>query len=292
VLLVLLSVYSIVASYLLARRRAISKRTSALDGVWEGITGTPNPSPEAIMAIAEIAKVRQAEIPWYERSLSTIGILAFLSMIVATGFQTINSAKAEAESASLRREAKILESQRNSWKKLVKELSGVVVLKQASFGKIDKSEEEVLRQRLDQIDEIEKPGKDEDTERLKIYLALKQYDDAAALIHRSTWLSEGVSSENLLFLAEMSFVDGAKGEATSLLNHLDSQLSKQPLEWQLRYFVIRAAIDSDLASYSRQIAAIKGLSLEDAQDWLQRRVSELRQQASRRSLAGKAASDR
>src|SRR3954453_4341844 len=105
-LVTLLLVYGLVLSYLIVRKERLRNKESELDRVWKGITSTPNPSLEDIKVIAELAKVRQSEIPWYERSVSTIGIVAFFSMIIATSIQTISATKVEIESSNLRQEIK------------------------------------------------------------------------------------------------------------------------------------------------------------------------------------------
>jgi hypothetical protein len=206
-------------------------------------------------------------------------------MIIATAVQTINSAKAEIDSSNLRREIKELESQRNSWKKLVKELSEVIILKQTSHGKLEKSEEEVLKQRLSQIEDVEKPDKSDDIEKLKILLSLKQYDKASALIDQSALLSDDISMESILFLSEMCFVDSSKGRAKSLLKKFETQLSKQPIEWQLRYFVINAALNQDIKLFAKEVAGLKRIPLHEAEEWLASKVDELKESARRRSLA-------
>ena len=281
----LLLMYSLGISFYLIRKQRATNRRSELDNIWYHITSKPDPSMEDIKVIAEIAKVRQSEVPWYERSLSTLGIIAFFSMLIGTSVQTINSAKAEIESSSLRQEIKVLESQRSVWNKLIKGLSEVIVLKQSSTGKLEKSEEEVLQQRLGYIEESETSGNKNDLEKLKIYLALKQYAEASALIDNSTLVADEASPETLLFLAEVSFVDGAKGRAKSLLKKFETELSKQPVEWQLRFFVISAALSSDPKAYSKEVAALKHIELNEAEEWLKDKVDELKEQARKRGLS-------
>lgn len=213
--------------------------------------------------------------------LPTIGIVAFFSMLIATSVQTVGSAKTEVESSNLRREIKELESQRNSWKKMVKELSEVIIYKQESAAKLEKSEENVLQQRLNQIEEAEKISEEENSEKLKIYLALQQYDKAAALIEKFPVL-ESASPENLLFLAEMCYVDGAKGRAKSLLKKFESGLSKQPVEWQVRYFVVNVALGTDPKTYQGEVAALKRVPPVEAELLLKDKANELQRQADKR----------
>jgi len=64
-------------------------RQSELDRIWKDVTAKTDLTVEELKAIVEVAKARQTEIPWYERSLSTIGILAFFSMMLATSFRLL-----------------------------------------------------------------------------------------------------------------------------------------------------------------------------------------------------------
>jgi hypothetical protein len=284
-LIVLFVVCSLgLACCLVWKQKGLSKPRE-LDQIWHKITSNPNPSSEDIKVIAEVAKVRQTEIPWYERSLSTIGIVTFFSMLIATGYQAINSAMAENETYNLRQEIKGFESQRDSWNKLVKELSEVIVLKQSTNNKLEKSETSVLRQRLDELDKVDRPTTEDQSEKLKIYMALKQFGDASALIEKSTLLTDEASPENLLFLAEVSFIDGEKSRARDLLKKFESGLSKQPVEWQLRFFVLSTALSSDTSVYHKEVAAVRHVSVNEADEWLQGKVDELKEQARKRNVS-------
>lgn len=149
----LLLIYSMILTVLLVILYRMRHRQSELDRIWKDVTAKTDPTLEELKAIAEVAKARQTEIPWYERSLSTIGILAFFSMMLATSFQTISSAKTAIESSNIRQEINVLESQRAGWKRLLKSLSEVVVLKQMNSGRIEESEKNVLRQRLSDLEQ-------------------------------------------------------------------------------------------------------------------------------------------
>jgi hypothetical protein len=166
-LLILLAAYSLALStYLLRLKWFQGKTDDELQIIWKRITAKVDPSVDEIKAIAEIAKARQSEIPWHERSVSTIGIVAFFSMLVATSFQTINSAKTAVESSNLKQEILTLEAQRDSWNRLVRDLSEVIVLK-AATGKLEQSEEAILKQRLSDLDKTDKPDKDTQAEAIE-----------------------------------------------------------------------------------------------------------------------------
>ena len=281
-LITLLLAYSLGISYYLVVKHRSQKANNDLDRIWKKAASTPNPSATELRSIAQLAKARQTEIPWYERSLSTIGIVAFFSMLIATSFQTINSAKTEIESTNLKQEIKGLEAQRASWKDLMKKLSEVVLLKQAGGMALENSEADVLRQRLGEINRGDQLSKEDDIEKLRILLALKEYDSASALIERSTFLNDEASPEILLLLSEASFLDGAYGRAKSLLTRIEPELSKQRVDWQLRFFVLNAALASDYDPYVNQVAALKRVSLSEANEWLKGKVAELKEQAARR----------
>lgn len=284
-LVTLLVTYSLAISLYLIRKQRQQQNHSALDRVWQSITANPSPSAEDIKAMAEIAKARQTEIPWYERSLSTIGIVAFFSMLIATSFQTINSAKTEIESSNLKQEIRVLESQRVSWKELIKKLSEVILLKQTNEPTLDKSEATILQQRLDEITQIDKGSKEDDVEKLRIFIALKQYDNASALIQKSAFLNDEASPDILLLLAEGCYLEGAKARARSLLQKAEPGLSKQGVDWQLRFLVLNAVLKSDRQPYVNQVAALKRVSISEADDWLRIKVDQWKDEVKRRSNA-------
>lgn len=284
-LVTLLLAYSLGISFYLIGRQRRQQTDNELERLWQTITSKPNPSTKEIKAIAEIAKARQTEIPWYERSLSTIGIVAFFSMLIATSFQTINSAKTEIESSNLKQEIKGLESQRASWKQLIKGLSEVIVLKQTNGLTIEESEANVLKQRLDEIDRIGTSNREDDVEKLRLFIALKQYDSASALVEKSAFLKDEASPEIVLLVAEGCYLDGAKGRARSLLKKVEPELSKQRLEWQLRFLVLNAVLASDYQPYVNQVAALKRVSLGEAEEWLKAKVDQWKDEARKRSMS-------
>lgn len=287
----LLIIYGLSMTLYLLRKQRVQNKQTELDKIWKEITAKPDPTVDDLKAIAEIAKVRQTEIPWYERSLSTIGLVAFFSMLIGTSFQTINSAKTEIESSNLRQEIKGLELQRAAWNKLVKSLSEVIVLKQMNSGKLAESERDVLRQRIRDLEQTTNKTKQDESEQLKIYLALNQFDNASALVEKSQVLLEDTTPENLLLLAEASFLDGAKNRAKVLLSKFEPNISKQPQDWQVRFFILSAALDPNPGNYAKDVAAIKGISLSEAGEFLNARVDELKQNARRIAAASNKAEE-
>lgn len=287
----LLIIYGLSMTLYLLRKQRVQNKQTELDKIWKEITAKPKPTVDELKAIAEIAKVRQTEIPWYERSLSTIGLVAFFSMLIGTSFQTINSAKTEIESSNLRQEIKGLELQRAAWNKLVKSLSEVIVLKQMNSGRLAESERDVLRQRIRDLEQTTNKTKQDESEQLKIYLALNQFDNASALVEKSQVLLEDTTPENLLLLAEASFLDGAKNRAKVLLSKFEPNISKQPQDWQVRFFILSAALDPNPGNYAKDVAAIKGISLSEAGEFLNARVDELKQNARRIAAASNKAEE-
>jgi hypothetical protein len=279
-LLTLIFIYAVVLTvYLLYKQRAASKQTE-LETIWHNISSATSPSAKDLKAIARIAKARQSEIPWYERSVSTIGIVAFFSMIIATSVQTLNSVKAEVESIRLRQEIKELEAQRVAWKKNVKGLAEVIVHKKSNGGKLEKTEEDILRQRLTQIEESESPTKEETAEKLKIYLALGRNEEASLLVDTSSLLDGEATPETLLLLAEASFLEGSSGRAKSLLKKFEqSGLSRQPQEWQLRYFVLSATLSPDPRLFRNEVAALRHVAVSEAEEWLMEQANDMRDRA-------------
>jgi len=133
------------------------------------------------------------------------------------------------------------------------------VLKQINSGRIEESEKNVLMQRLSHLEQEDSGVTEDEIERLKLYLALQKYDQASALVEKSSVLVNGTSPENLLLLAEASFLDGVKSRTRSLLDKFEPNISKQPVEWQVRFFVLKSALDGSPSYYSKGVSAIKVL---------------------------------
>jgi hypothetical protein len=102
------------------------------------------------------------------------------------------------------------------------------------------------------------------------------------MIEKSKLMGDDASPETLLFLAEIAFVDGARARARALLKKFETELSSQPADWQLRFYVLSAALDPDPKIYVERVASLKHLSLEDANQLLEAKMDELKTQAKRR----------
>src|SRR5258707_11464655 len=70
-------------------------------------------APEKLQALSHLAVIQQHRVPWYERSLSTIGVVAFLGMIIATGVQIIKTSVESGKAEQLQQQVAALNQERS-----------------------------------------------------------------------------------------------------------------------------------------------------------------------------------
>src|ERR1700722_2463456 len=85
------------------------------------------PPLDRLNSTIELAKLRQASLPWFERSISTAGVVAFFSLLIGTGFQAVKSDSDAIRAAQIEREVKELQSQKLDFERAVRELAQSVV---------------------------------------------------------------------------------------------------------------------------------------------------------------------
>ena len=108
---------------------------------------------DRISAMTEAAKVESNKIPWYERSVSAIGVVAFFAMLVTTGFQNIKSAQLVAETEKVRIKNEMMKKSYSKVQKIIKDV--IILIKENIYrtGVLDGVSKEILQNRLNYLDD-------------------------------------------------------------------------------------------------------------------------------------------
>ena len=88
---------------------------------------TDDKALERIKVLAELAPIHRDRLPWYERAFSAIGVVAFFSMSLAAGVQTIASTFLTQQTETLRLQKEFLENDKKKADEAIARVSEAVV---------------------------------------------------------------------------------------------------------------------------------------------------------------------
>jgi hypothetical protein len=219
---------------------------------------------ERIQALSELAKLRASEGAWYEKSISVVGVIAFFSMLVATGLQTVNSSITALQADQLRKELTTLEGERSKTDNLLATVSRSIMDQSRISGKIDRSGQEILRDRLSRLQSLPKPDKEELTELFDVSLLLGDFETAKECLDRNAELLDRARPENLLRLAEYEYIQGTPMAAKEYLKRLENDSTRLPIPWQVRIVIVRALVNGNVEQSAIELAAILRIDKAEA----------------------------
>ena len=246
------------------RRR--SRRTSLADVLHDKVTeltreavATPEDAARRIELITEAAKVQQQEIPWYQRHISTAGLVAFLSMLVATGFQAVTSSVQSASVERLKSEIKDLESTRHDLEVVMGDASRTVL---DDLRPLEASARGLLTYRLKMLEQVKAPSPSGLREQFQIAVRLQDYEAAIRLVEAHDELRQENSGEDKLLLAEYRFLSGTAAGARALLDSIGESWRSMPAPFRQRAIVLRATLNtirqSDVVDFAAALRVPEG----------------------------------
>lgn len=230
-------------------------------------------------ALAKIVEIRKGDIPWHERSISAIGVIAFFSMLLATGVQTTKTGIEESRGEHLKQELRQLEKQRSELEGLVATVSKAVIEEYQKSGVIDGSARELLRFRLRSLVAIQNKRTAQALEQFNIALVLGEFGTAVDVLDEYGELLDETNPPDRISLAEYYLLRGAEPFARETIAPVESGLSKLPTPLRLRAIVVRAALDRNEEAHVPEVSALLKIDLQTARKELDRRVVRLREAA-------------
>jgi hypothetical protein len=211
-------------------------------------------------------------VPWYERTISAMGVIAFFSMTVAAGVQTIKSAVEDLKLERAKSDVSALEREKESMQELIARLSRATLSQIQESGVVDRANRDLLHQRLETILTSSKPSKDEIPEAFEIALILRDYEAAKELSTQYKNLSSEASPGDKLAFAEFIYLGGAKNSAKDILSSLEPIAPTLPRPWQVRIIILRARIDGASDGYVEPLAGLLQISPQQAKTRLEREI--------------------
>ncbi|MGZ0080164.1 hypothetical protein [Methylomonas sp. YC3] len=234
------------------------------------ITDVSPITAETLGHLVELSKLQQNELPWFERSLSTIGVVAFFSMIIATGVQTFKATIDQLELASLKYDIKQLENQKKIFDKLIPDISRTVLQEYRKNGYLFPDEKEFATQRIAQLDEKPTLSMPEIEEMFNLSIATGDLSHAVASIRKNSDLLMQTDVNSLMILAEYNFHNGASNIANQILDKVRDRIMSSngnvPDGIKFRFYVLDSILEPNLnhENYVGLLAGQLGITKNEA----------------------------
>ncbi len=278
----LLGVYASGATFFLVLK--IQKRQANEDNYInkaQNLMGNELAAKEQIRVLLEMAKIQHSKIPWYERSFSTVGVILFLSMLVAAGIQTVKASIETIKADNLQQEMKALESQRSNLEILISDIARSVINKYRYYGQLDRTEEQILHHRLRQLDTNAKQTHDNIVETYQIALILGDFNKAVSILDRNLELLNITVPADRVSLAEYYYLVGAIDSAKELIKKLRLEMSSLSEMWRFKIIILSATMDVDenRKGCDLELSSLLRISTDEANLRLSREINKLKKAA-------------
>ena len=271
----LLGVYAVVATLILVWTR---KRRVSGDEIRFAVEGWFKTSPmthESVSAFSEFTTSQQSVLPWFERSLSTIGVAAFLAMSITTAVQSVQSISSESQAKLLRAEVSDLQKQKDSATRVINSsihaLRDVVSMHDA----VDPSVKELLRFHLQKTVEMKDASKDMVLEAFGTAVLIDDYETARELFRKWPDLAAASKPEEQLTLAEGLYLLGQPQRSREVMADVVNRRSELPVNAQRRALILFSVLHPE-ENQAGSFAALLGLSIDDARRILDAEGARLR----------------
>ena len=238
-----------------------------------GETSDPDSLAKLLTALAA---VRGATTPWYERTISVVGVVAFFSMTIATGFQTFSAASREVKQEQLKVELVELEEELAAADKFLEEMARAALARSIDPRRISRDERNVLRYRLTSIQSRKSQDATAIREGLALAMTLSDYESAAEFVDRNWNLLDETIPADRVSLAEYYYLVGSHGAARDIASDLELNRTLPP-QVEKRLIVLRAALDFTFDDQVRELARLLAVNPEEAHRILRNDVSKLKE---------------
>ncbi|HET9767164.1 MAG TPA: hypothetical protein VFS60_09965 [Thermoanaerobaculia bacterium] len=258
------AVYGVLVTvlYCLGRRAAAAPIAADLRVLWQAARTVELPKDRAEMMKA-LSELQKAATPWYERTLSTIGVIAFFSMSVAVTVQTIQANLQQSQAERLRAELADQKAAQSASERFVADVARLVASGVRGGGSLSELERKILRHRLDVLAETSDAGDDAVREMFALALTLREYPRAVTLLEQHRTVLDMALPGDRLSLAEYYFLVGSLQASKELVGQVWAQRAVLDKPLVTRLVVLRAALGVS-ADGAHELAELLGVSSAEA----------------------------
>jgi hypothetical protein len=230
---------------------------------------------ESVTALSAFKTAQQSALPWFERSISTVGVVSFLAMSIATAVQTVQGMNAELDTKLLRAEIADLQKQKEAATHVIN--SSVRALREvlALRDSVDPGVRTLLQFHLQQVVASGQLTIADAREAFGVAVAIGEYETAGMLFRKWPDLATASTSEEQLVLAEGLYLIGQPQRSREVMRQVSKLQSTLPNGSQRRAIRLDAVLNPG-GKQVAALAALLNLSLDDAQRVLESEAARLR----------------
>ncbi|MFH1891154.1 MAG: hypothetical protein ABIK83_00550 [Candidatus Zixiibacteriota bacterium] len=274
-ILVIVCLYALGVTIALIATQRRESRVLKYGSLLDGLDSEQVRPRERLRIISEYAKIRSYFTPWYEKSISTIGVVAFFSMIVGTTIHVIDTAEERVAADRLRFQIEKLEEEKSAAESVLPIVSRTLIDANASGRELSENELSLLRYRARQLSDSENLSPAELVELYNLQLLMREYAKAVKILENNLEVLDQTVPADRVTLAEYYILIGAHTYAGDLLSTMREEFATLPSVWKLRYATLWAIAFGDSARFVAELASDMKISRSDAQERIRKEVGRL-----------------
>jgi hypothetical protein len=233
---------------------------------------------ERIEVLLAIAKVEHAQIPWFERAVSTLGVVAFVAAaigIIAQTFEVSTEArKVEALSGEVESQRRALG---RAHRMLRQTADSIIAQTRIEARAPTEDEREILVERREMLRHVDNPSKSECDELLRLGLGLRDGSSVVRTIASCPNVLSGANDADKVATASYLYLTGAESGAREVLKTI-ALTRGSPSLYRSEVLALSAALEPErLKEWVQAYAALTRLDEARASARLQIEIEKLRQ---------------
>ncbi|MBU2503359.1 hypothetical protein KJ682_18670, partial [bacterium] len=207
-ILVIVCLYALGVTIALIATQRRESRVLKYGSLLDGLDSEQVRPRERLRIISEYAKIRSYFTPWYEKSISTIGVVAFFSMIVGTTIHVIDTAEERVAADRLRFQIEKLEEEKSAAESVLPIVSRTLIDANASGRELSENELSLLRYRARQLSDSENLSPAELVELYNLQLLMREYAKAVKILENNLEVLDQTVPADRVTLAEYYILIG------------------------------------------------------------------------------------
>ena len=247
-------------------------KTSGLFSQCMDIVEKEESTTEKIKAISALNDLKKSVSPWYEKYLSTIGVIGLFSRTIAAVVQTINSTIQQSRADALEENMSELKEQVAAAELFVADVSSAIQSGAFDTQRIGEIERRILRYRFEELRKSTKLDNQALSEAFSLALVLREFETAVELLEENRELLDGSYPADQLTLAEYYYLVGSNSAAQQIVDQIDEEGGSHPRSFVKRFVVLKVALGAPIENVVGEFATTFDIKRDQAIESLTREV--------------------
>lgn len=232
----------------------------------------PSLSEAELKQFVEIAKLAESSRPWYERALSTIGVIAFVGLTTGAVVQSINASVQQAKAERLTDEQRRFEDDRAVVDQALGDISSAVLADPLT---LRRGWDKALSHRLVALETQANRTNEELAESFQILVLLGEFGRAAELVDQNSSAISVNDPNMLVILAEYRLMSGMDQAARQYVSSIAGSREGLSASARLRWLALRSYFGEPIDVLAPEVRELLRVSDSEARAILQDKVSRL-----------------